>query len=211
MEAVRDPDGREIVESLLLDWERQADEGVYQPGIRPDFNAVRKLLRSCRQCHLTLPRERSIGEIAEAMAKPRRDSKREDRIRNEVIVDTYNAGEQVMGWYCYLEDNLRFPFRAKCVTYNVVSPLRKGEVGEVSRMAPEDACFGDMLVLIRRRDRNVAVPLSQSVALDAEESTIEAISDWHYWVARSYVPRDESGIRNEVHVVVLSDTTVAAA
>jgi hypothetical protein len=29
------------------------------------------------------------------MAKPRRDSKREDRIRNEVIVDTYNAEEQV--------------------------------------------------------------------------------------------------------------------
>jgi hypothetical protein len=26
----------------------------------------------------------------------------EDRIRNEVIVDTYNAEEQVMGWYYYL-------------------------------------------------------------------------------------------------------------
>jgi len=35
----------ESVESLLLDWERQADEGVYQPGIRPDFNAVRRLLK----------------------------------------------------------------------------------------------------------------------------------------------------------------------
>lgn len=45
MQAVRDPDGREIVESLLLDWERRADEGVYQPGIRPDFNAVRNLLK----------------------------------------------------------------------------------------------------------------------------------------------------------------------
>jgi SEC-C motif len=45
MEAVRDPDGREIVESLLLDSERRADEGVYQPGIRPDFNSVRKLLK----------------------------------------------------------------------------------------------------------------------------------------------------------------------
>ena len=31
-------------ESLLLDWERRADEGAYQPGIRPDFDAVRKLL-----------------------------------------------------------------------------------------------------------------------------------------------------------------------
>jgi SEC-C motif len=45
MQAVRDPDGREIVESLLMDWERRAEEGVYQPGIRPDFNAVRKLLK----------------------------------------------------------------------------------------------------------------------------------------------------------------------
>ena len=45
MQAVHDPDGREIVESLLLDWERRADEGVYQSEIRPDFNAVRKLLK----------------------------------------------------------------------------------------------------------------------------------------------------------------------
>lgn len=43
-EAIGNPDGREIVESLLLDWERRADEGAYQPGIRPDFDAVRKLL-----------------------------------------------------------------------------------------------------------------------------------------------------------------------
>jgi len=44
LQAVRDPDGKEIVESLLLDWERCAAEGAYQAGIRPDFEAVRKLL-----------------------------------------------------------------------------------------------------------------------------------------------------------------------
>jgi len=44
LQAVGDPDGKEIVESLLLDWERHANEGAYQQGIRPDFNAVRKLL-----------------------------------------------------------------------------------------------------------------------------------------------------------------------
>jgi Calcium binding len=120
------------------------------------------------------------------MAKPRRDSKREDRIRNKVIVDAYNAEEQVMGGCYYLEGKLRFPFRAKCVTSKVVSPLRKGEVGEVSRMAPEDACSADMLALIRWQGRNVTVPLSQLVPLDAEESTTEAIGDRHYWVARGY-------------------------
>jgi len=41
LQAVQDPDGKEVVESLLLDWERH---DTYQGGIRPDFNAVRKLL-----------------------------------------------------------------------------------------------------------------------------------------------------------------------
>jgi hypothetical protein len=44
LQAVLDPDGKEIVESLLLDWERRADDSAYQAGIRPDFNAVRRLL-----------------------------------------------------------------------------------------------------------------------------------------------------------------------
>ncbi len=44
MQAVRHPDGREIVESLLLEWERRGEEGVYPGDIRPDINAVRKLL-----------------------------------------------------------------------------------------------------------------------------------------------------------------------
>ena len=53
---------------------------------------------------------------------------------------------------------------------------------EVLLMAPEDACAGDMLVLIRWHDRNVAVPLSQLAAIN----TIEAIGDWHYWLAQGY-------------------------
>jgi SEC-C motif/Protein of unknown function (DUF2384) len=44
LQAVCDPDGREIVESLLLDFERRACRGPHQAGIRPDFDAVRKLL-----------------------------------------------------------------------------------------------------------------------------------------------------------------------
>ena len=120
------------------------------------------------------------------MAKPKRDRLREERIHNEVIVDAYGPEEQALGWYYFLEDKLRFPFPARCISAIVVSPLRKGETVEVLRMAPEDACAGDMLVLIRWQGRNVAVPLSQLVAIDADESTIEAIGDWHYWLAQGY-------------------------
>jgi hypothetical protein len=120
------------------------------------------------------------------MAKPKRDPIREDRIHNEAIVDAYGPEEQAMGWYYYLESKLRFPFQAKCVVSKVTSPLRKGETVEVRRMAPEDACSTDMFVLIRWQARSLAVPLSQLTAIDADKSTIEAIGDWHYWVAQGY-------------------------
>jgi len=37
------------------------------------------------------------------------------------------------------------------------------------------------------RDKRIAVPLSQLAAIHADESTAEAISDWHYWVAQGYL------------------------
>jgi len=120
------------------------------------------------------------------MKKPRRDPIREDRIGNEAIVDA-RPEEQAMGWYYYLEGKIPFPFRARCVAANAISPLRKGETVEVLRMAMEDACEHDMLVQIRWQGRKMAVPLSQLVAIDPDESTAEAIGDWHYWIAQGYI------------------------
>jgi hypothetical protein len=120
------------------------------------------------------------------MKKPKKDPVREDRIDNEAIVDAYGPEEQVMGWYYYLDDKIRFPFRPSASLPKVVSPLRKGETVEVQRIASEDACSADMLVLIRWHGRTMAVPLSQLVAIDPDQSTAEAIGDWHYWVAQGY-------------------------
>ena len=41
------------------------------------------------------------------MKRPNRDPDREDRIHNEVIADANGPEEQVMGWHCYLDDNIR--------------------------------------------------------------------------------------------------------
>ena len=116
------------------------------------------------------------------MKKPARDPIREDRIDNEAIVDAYGPEEQAMGWYYYLEDRICFPFQAKYLAAKTVSPLRKGEIVEVERLAAESACTHDMLVLIRH-GRQMAVPLSQLSPIGADESTDEAIGDWHYWLA----------------------------
>ncbi len=51
LEAVADPDGREIVEGLLLDWERGFEAPQPAGSCCPDLNAVRRLL------HLPVPVE----------------------------------------------------------------------------------------------------------------------------------------------------------
>src|SRR5713226_10141545 len=114
------------------------------------------------------------------MKKSAKDPIREERIYNEAIVDA-RPEEQAMSWYYYLEGKISFPLRARCLAANAVSPLRKGEVVEVLRMAAEDACEHDMLVQIRWRGRKMAIPLSQLEAINPDESTQEGIGDWH-WV-----------------------------
>jgi hypothetical protein len=124
---------------------------------------------------------------SKTMRKPTKDPIREDRIHNEAIVDAYGSEEKAMSWYYYLENKIHFPFSAKCIVASLVSPFKKGETVEVRRLAPEDACSRDMLVLIRWQNRNMAVPLSQLAPVDPDETTAEAIGDWHYWVARGYL------------------------
>ena len=121
------------------------------------------------------------------MKKPKKDSIREARIHNDVIVDAYGPEEHAMGWYYYLKDQLQFPFQARCIAANIVSPLTKGETVEVLRMAPEQSCSADMLVLIRWQGRKLAVPLSQLAAINVDQSTADALGDWHYWVAQGYL------------------------
>jgi hypothetical protein len=120
------------------------------------------------------------------MAKARRNPDRENRIHEEIIVDAYGPEEQAMSWYYYLEDKLQFPFNAQCVASVPTSPLRKGDTIEIRKMAPEDSCVSDMLVMTRWKKRNIAVPLSQLKAIDVDESTTQAIEDWHYWMAQGY-------------------------
>jgi Calcium binding len=121
------------------------------------------------------------------MKKLEKDPNREDLIHNEAIVDAYGAEERAMGWCYYLENQLQFPFQARCIATNVVSPLSKGETVGVLRMAPEEPCSADMLVLIRWQGQRLAAPLSQLAAIDLDQSTANAIGDWHYWVAQGYL------------------------
>src|SRR5947209_106788 len=95
------------------------------------------------------------------MAQRAKDEEREERIHMEIVVDAYGPEEQAMGWYNYLSDTLQFPFSARCVVQRATSPLEPGDKVEVVGMAPGEECEHDMLVLIRRKTRPLAVPLMQ--------------------------------------------------
>ena len=43
-------------------------------------------------------------------------------------MDAYGPEEQAMGWYYYLEDKIRFPFKAKCVISKVISPCERANL-----------------------------------------------------------------------------------
>jgi hypothetical protein len=114
------------------------------------------------------------------------DEIREHRIVMEIIVDCYNEEERAMGWYYYLEDQIKFPFQARCLSKRNISPLKYGEVIMVIAMGPEEECDHEIFVEVEYQEESLSVPLSQLEGLEIDEVSSEAIKDWHYWVGRGY-------------------------
>jgi hypothetical protein len=55
-----------------------------------------------------------------------------------------------MGWYYYLEDTMQFPFTARCVAHQPISPLKPGEGLKVVGIAPVVECDHEMVHLLER-------------------------------------------------------------
>ncbi|MBI1731695.1 MAG: calcium-binding protein [Gammaproteobacteria bacterium] len=113
--------------------------------------------------------------------RPAFNHAREHRIEQEIVADAYTSEERAISWHCYLDDKLRFPFKAKCIAAREISPLKKGEEIEVLGMASEDDCMHEMFVSIRFAGRKLGVPLAQIEPIGADAATREAVADWRYW------------------------------
>jgi Calcium binding len=99
------------------------------------------------------------------VAKAKQDKQREQRIQQEIVVDAHDAEEQAMGWYYYLEEQLRFPFQAKCIVQRVISPLRKGQGAQVVGLAPAQECEREMFVTVPWEHRTLALKQAYHVGL----------------------------------------------
>ncbi|AEI82168.1 hypothetical protein CNE_BB1p07510 (plasmid) [Cupriavidus necator N-1] len=120
------------------------------------------------------------------MAKRRIDSKREQRISMEIVVDAYTEEECAMAWYCHLEETLSFPFEARVRQTLAASPLRVSEQVCVTGLAHDQLCRFAIFVRAQHNQRDLVVPLAQLVPLRANQSTRLAVSDWHYWCDQGY-------------------------
>jgi hypothetical protein len=119
--------------------------------------------------------------------RPKRDETREERILMEIVVDAYNEQEREIGWYCYLEDKLGFPFLARYVQERATSPLQVGDEVKVVGTASQDECMREMFVETPwEHERTLAIPLSQLEVVHGDEETKQAVEDWHYWVEMGY-------------------------
>jgi len=115
-----------------------------------------------------------------------KDDMREERIIMEAIVDAYGPEERAMGWYYYLDNKLKFPFKARCRLVRPISILKVGEEVEVLGMAPEEECDSEMFVWVTRAGDRIAVPLAQLRPLSKDRDTQEGVGDWLYWVDCGY-------------------------
>ncbi|MGH7230303.1 MAG: calcium-binding protein [Nitrospiraceae bacterium] len=118
---------------------------------------------------------------------PKRDPKREHRIEMEIVVDAYGEQERAMGWYYYLQSQIRFPFTATCIVKRSISPLKVDDEVKIIGMPGEDECEHEMFVKIRWEKKALAVPLSQLKPTAAtDKQTQQAVEDWLYWVKMGY-------------------------
>jgi hypothetical protein len=111
---------------------------------------------------------------------------RELRIICDVVVDAYNESERALGWYYYLQNEMRFPFKARCVSSRTTSPLKVGQEVDVVVQDAEDNCMSEILVMVIIGRSRLAVPLAQLECLAEDSDTRQAVADWHYWVGRGY-------------------------
>jgi len=70
-----------------------------------DYSILYPLTRASTEC-LTEPVTLNVklsSKTEDSMTKATKNSERENRIAEEIIVDAYGPEEQAMGWYYYLE------------------------------------------------------------------------------------------------------------
>ena len=113
-----------------------------------------------------------------------KDTEREDRIMDEIIVDAHGDEEVFLSWYTYLQDILEFPFEAYVRVENPKMLEMRTQV-MVVKMAAMEYCSIHAIWLVahvKHFDWYFNIPASEITNVQADEYVVEALADWKYWV-----------------------------
>ena len=115
-----------------------------------------------------------------------RNEKIEERIENKVVVDAYDQEDRAMGWWYYVQDNCTFPFQAKCISREGISPLRIGDQVQIFDIGMDEDCEHRIFVEIKWKEYEFSVPLEQLEAIDVDDDTQQVLDDRVYWCDMCY-------------------------
>jgi hypothetical protein len=114
---------------------------------------------------------------------PDHDPDRENRIAEEILLDTYDVYEEIGAWDAYLCDRVQFPFKAYWGDGDT------GEEVEVLGFDTENECDTNIFVEVRYQDGEdgevLSVLLAEIIPMGGvDDDTQEAIADWQYWIRK---------------------------
>jgi hypothetical protein len=110
------------------------------------------------------------------------DEERENRIKNEVIVDCHHESEEMTGWYYYMHDGMSFPMKglANIPTsggktaqkkVKIVGLDSKSETGQPMRIG----------VIENGGRQTVYISPEYILRIEEADNSVEIINDWLYW------------------------------
>jgi hypothetical protein len=117
------------------------------------------------------------------------DEARENRILDEVIVDTYDEGEELMSWYYYFADNMEFPFQAtaRLALRGGKSEEKKVQIVEVDKRSEEERPI--KLGIVESGSQRVQfISPEDIVSAKTSEENLQILNDWLYWHDHNLLP-----------------------
>ncbi len=113
------------------------------------------------------------------------DEDRENRIKNQVIVDCKGEAEEMTGWYYYMYDGLSFPMKglANIPTSGNKTAQKKVKITKIDPDSESGNIF--KIGVIENGARQITyISLDYLIRIeDADQNieSIEMINDWLYW------------------------------
>ncbi len=110
------------------------------------------------------------------------DEERKNRIINEVIVDCYNEGEKMTGWFYYMYDGLTFPMTglANIPTTSGKTVQKKVKIIKIDPRSEQGNPI--RIGITEGGSRQISfISLEDLSRIETSDENLDIINDWLYW------------------------------